>query len=105
DPAPARHRRNRLRADPLCRQAPVEPRADGAARARALAAAPDDAPADARPDRGLDPGSPGRARAREAGGARGAPRRSDGVAERPLTRPRAVLPTSRRRRTRAPRTS
>ena len=59
DPAPAGDRRDRLRADPLRGQAPGQPGADDAARARALAAAADDAAADARPDRGLDPRAPG----------------------------------------------
>ena len=45
----------RLRAHPLCRQAPGQPRPDDGARAGALAAAADDAGAVARPDRGLDP--------------------------------------------------
>ena len=45
----------RLRADPLRRQAPGQPRADDGARARHVAAAADDARADARPARGLDP--------------------------------------------------
>src|SRR6185312_14734695 len=55
-PAPAGHRRTRLRADPLRREAPRQPGADDAARAGALAPAADHARADARPGRGLDPG-------------------------------------------------
>ena len=55
DPAAARDRRARVRADPLRREAPGQPRADDPARAGALAAAADDARADARPGRGLDP--------------------------------------------------
>ena len=47
DPAPAGDRRARVRGDPLRGQAPGQPRADGAARARALAAAADDSRADA----------------------------------------------------------
>ena len=54
----ALHRRGRLRADPVRRQARPQPRGDDAARARTLAAAADDARADARPARGLDPGPP-----------------------------------------------
>ena len=59
DPAAAGDRRDRLRADPLRRQASGQPGSDGAARARALAAAADDAAAVARPDRSLDPRAPG----------------------------------------------
>ena len=55
DPPSAGHRRPRLRAHPLRGQAPGQPRPDDGARAWALAAAADDARADARPDRGLDP--------------------------------------------------
>ena len=65
DPAAPGDRRARVRAHPLRGQAPGQPRADDAARARALAPAPHDAPADGRPGRGLDPGAPARARARK----------------------------------------
>ena len=60
DPAPARDRRNRLRADPLRRQAHEQPDPDDAARAGPLAPAADHARADARPARGLDQRAPGR---------------------------------------------
>ena len=59
-------------------QAPGQPRADDAARARALAPAADDAAAVARPARGLDRRAPGGAHARAPLLARGAARRSDG---------------------------
>ena len=55
DPAAAADRRARLRADPLRRQAHGQPGPDDPARARALAPAADDARADPRPARGLDP--------------------------------------------------
>ena len=54
-PAAAGDRRPRVRADPLRGEARGQPRADDAARAGPLAPAADDARADARPDRGLDP--------------------------------------------------
>ncbi len=54
DPPPAGDRRARVRADPLRRQAPGQPRPDDAARAGPVAAAADDEGAVARPDRGVD---------------------------------------------------
>ncbi len=64
DPAAAADRRPRVRADPLRRQAPAQPRADDDARARPVAAAADDARAVARPVRGLDPRAAGGPRRR-----------------------------------------
>ena len=65
DPAAARDRRPRLRADPLRRQAREQPGRALAARARPLAPAPDHAAAEPRPARSLDPGAPAGAGARE----------------------------------------
>ena len=80
----------RVRAHPLRRQAPGESRRDGAARARSLAAAADDAHAVARPDRGLDPGArggPGAGRWDHEGGEQSG---GDGVGEEGLlTEPHA----------------
>ncbi len=62
DRVPAADRRDRVRADPLRGQAQRQPHADDAARARPVAAAADDARADSRPARGVDPrarGGPG----------------------------------------------
>ena len=66
DPAPARDRRPRLRADPLRRQAREQPRRPLAACARPLAPAPDHAAAEPRPARSLDPGAPASAGARSS---------------------------------------
>ncbi len=56
-----------LRADPLCRQALRPALAALAARPRAVAPAPDHAPPEPRPARGVDPGVGGSARAGRAG--------------------------------------
>src|SRR3954468_13256348 len=80
-PAAAGDRRDRLRADPLRRQAHRQPRPDDAARARPLAAAADDSQADARPARGLDSRPAGGAGARSARRARNPARRGDGLME------------------------
>ena len=89
DPAPARDRRDRLRADPLRGQAPGQPRADDAPRAGPLAAAADDARAVARPGRGLDPRDRGGPPSRGDGHARRAGRRPQGRGD-GLAMPRIV---------------
>ena len=68
-PAVARHRRDRIRADPVRRQARREPCPDDAARAGALVAAADDARAEPRPARGVDSGAPRGAGSRGSAGA------------------------------------
>src|SRR5919106_2838881 len=73
-PPPPGHRGPRLRGDPLRREAPAASRPADDPRARALAPAPDDAGAHARPGRGLDPRAPRGAPPRgpaHAGGAQG----------------------------------
>src|SRR5207244_13046024 len=54
-PAAARDRGDRVRADPVRRQAPAQPAPDDGARPWALAATTDDPRADARPAGSVDP--------------------------------------------------
>src|SRR5207237_4907486 len=79
-PAPAGDRRHGLRADPLRGEALGESRPDDAARARDVAPAADDARADARSARGLDPRAQRGAAPRRAAACGLAARRDHGLA-------------------------
>src|SRR5262249_41693466 len=82
DRASSGDRRHRVRADPVRRESLVEPGSDDAARPGAVAAAPDDARAVARPARSVDSRAAGSARPRRQAGAGRPTRGGDGVRER-----------------------